>query len=1352
MSEHIKIGNITPRVQYIGDGETLAFEFSFPIFSDEDLEVYFNDSRQTQGYTIQGTASSEGGSVTFESPPASGVIVTLRRHLSLQRLSDFQDSGKLRARILNDELDYQTAALQQIAEGLGRAVQAAPTSPAMDLTFPDLPSGSFGFLRFDGTTRSLGFAELSAAGVTTRFRDLSDTPNSYEGDGGKVLAVNEDGTGSIVAVSLGAVALDIDGLGIQASIEGEADTVPMFDRSAGINTKVTPVDLVQAGLEAGATLPVHAHTAGQVSVAGTPGHGLRIAADNTIESTGKVPGSGDGGVTDHGALTGLADDDHTQYHTDARGDARYYVQGTVDAALAGKADSSHTQAISTITGLQTALDGKAASSHTHPLSQIDQSGATSGQVPKWNGSAWAPADESGGGGGGDVASVFGRTGAVVAQADDYTAEQVSETSAAKIMTSAERTKLSGIATGANNYSHPNHAGDVTSMGDGATTISAGAVTYAKMQNVTAGRLLGRGSSSGSGSPQELTLGANITMDDGVINVSTGTATLGDGVYGDVTVSGSGTVMTVDPAILGVAGLTRATYSQPSGAQTWPTEAQTAKHWIVTMATDGELTIRPDRFPWTADLTEEMLLTVVQPNFGMRQPVIPGAYATPHGGVAPYFREAANSRTTVRFWRDDNMTIYWDGWAGSAGRLEVSTLTVADFISLPENAITATNQIDNNARTGSGGKLVTAQGALASGVPVVGGAGGDAANGVFADAQTAVGTATLVNATHTFITGAGTYTLPAIGSYGALLSITNRHSETVSVSRGGTDTITLADGTASQTNISIPAGTTVTLVGGSGVWNVEAAGSGGGGGPVTGQDVTITPFVAGNAVVLDAEGNLVDGGVPPGGVGGTTNITVAESPTGVEVQSSSGTNDSIALATTTNAGVMAPADKTKLDGIEAGATADQSNAEIEAAYNAQVAVVGQAEAEAGAATTVRRWTAQRVRQAIEAAMDGSGGGGGGKHFSTRSDAYYPVSSADLGLAASGILYLTHVEAQVGLALDAFLPGQSLTVVWTGNIASAITSPLLRDVGCTIFPPDISEINEKGDSMHIECLAPNTYWVRFLPVHAGNGLLGVLPGDPPPPDPPGDFTEYFHPFNQGGTTLLTHPNGTRYAEGLSGVKKALIVVAATFAHPDQTQRQVLAMSYSSSFIARAEPYILTPWADTDGGQIGGGANVIMFDAPVPNNSRAHLLLSIDNEAGSYRFHQLLFREAQGFARANATFRNCPMTGTDKAIRLQDVVNAAGAHALVVGAGDAAGQQPHVGGIGRVTIWPGIAPDLSALTDTDVANLWNLTTGALVAPALAYTVFGTPALDLVGTRASDWTNQAGAHGIWGNMVDFE
>jgi hypothetical protein len=36
-----------------------------------------------------------------------------------------------------------------------------------------------------------------------------------------------------------------------------------------------------------------------------------------------IDGLGTGGATDHGALTGLSDDDHPQYQTDARGDARY---------------------------------------------------------------------------------------------------------------------------------------------------------------------------------------------------------------------------------------------------------------------------------------------------------------------------------------------------------------------------------------------------------------------------------------------------------------------------------------------------------------------------------------------------------------------------------------------------------------------------------------------------------------------------------------------------------------------------------------------------------------------------------------------------------------------------------------------------------------------------------------------------------------------------------------------------------------------------------------------------------------------------------------------------------------------
>ena len=62
--------------------------------------------------------------------------------------------------------------------------------------------------------------------------------------------------------------------------------------------------------------------------------------------------------------------------------------------------------------------------------------------------------------------------------------------------------------GGTSYTHPNHSGDVTSSGDGATTIANDAVTYAKMQDVSAtSRVLGR-ITSGSGVVEELT-GANI---------------------------------------------------------------------------------------------------------------------------------------------------------------------------------------------------------------------------------------------------------------------------------------------------------------------------------------------------------------------------------------------------------------------------------------------------------------------------------------------------------------------------------------------------------------------------------------------------------------------------------------------------------------------------------------------------------------------------------------------------------------------------------------------------------------------------------------------------------------------------
>jgi len=111
---HIQMPDVTPIVRYNADGVQTVFTYPFPIFASEDLAVYLDGARQASGFTIAGAGETGGGTVTFDTAPADGVVVTLARELPLERLTDFLEGGDFSAAAINTELDFLIAAIQQV--------------------------------------------------------------------------------------------------------------------------------------------------------------------------------------------------------------------------------------------------------------------------------------------------------------------------------------------------------------------------------------------------------------------------------------------------------------------------------------------------------------------------------------------------------------------------------------------------------------------------------------------------------------------------------------------------------------------------------------------------------------------------------------------------------------------------------------------------------------------------------------------------------------------------------------------------------------------------------------------------------------------------------------------------------------------------------------------------------------------------------------------------------------------------------------------------------------------------------------------------------------------------------------
>lgn len=162
---------------------------------------------------------------------------------------------------------------------------------------------------------------------------------------------------------------------------------------------------------------------------------------------------GGGGVTDHGALTGLGDDDHAQYHNDARSAT------WLDAARPQVSPVQITEGTATTkvqwspADVKSAIDQHAAGVTTlDGLTDVVVTTPTNGQVLKFNGTNWINDSDATGGAGSTDLSITNRTVTTLDVASSSGIDATipaATTLLAGLLVSADKDKLDNIEPLAN---------------------------------------------------------------------------------------------------------------------------------------------------------------------------------------------------------------------------------------------------------------------------------------------------------------------------------------------------------------------------------------------------------------------------------------------------------------------------------------------------------------------------------------------------------------------------------------------------------------------------------------------------------------------------------------------------------------------------------------------------------------------------------------------------------------------------------------------------------------------------------------------------------------------------------------
>ena len=245
----MSVQNQTPFNSYTANGATTVFPFTFLLLEAGDLVVELAGVVQSTGFSVSGIGAPGGGSVTFTVAPANGVKVLLKRVLTLQRLTDYQNNGDLLAATLNKDFDRIWHALQQLQQNDIRALKLPFDTPADQVIPEDAATRANRGVKFDASgnliladydpdeaqtlsaaaaataTTQAGIATTQAGIATTKAGEAASSAAAAQAAVGNVLVDASDTTSGKLASKLVAgsgVSLTVQNPGANESLRIDA--------------------------------------------------------------------------------------------------------------------------------------------------------------------------------------------------------------------------------------------------------------------------------------------------------------------------------------------------------------------------------------------------------------------------------------------------------------------------------------------------------------------------------------------------------------------------------------------------------------------------------------------------------------------------------------------------------------------------------------------------------------------------------------------------------------------------------------------------------------------------------------------------------------------------------------------------------------------------------------------------------------------------------------------------------------------------------------------------------------------------------------------------------------------------